>query len=35
MWEKQEGQGKDHGGVDEGDLVDVIEETDIEEELSE
>ncbi|KAK7687060.1 hypothetical protein QCA50_009560 [Cerrena zonata] len=37
MWESQQGQGKDRGGVDEGELVDVIEvgETDIEEELSE
>ena len=35
MWESQQGQGKDPGGVDEGDLVDVIEDTDIEEDLSE
>ena len=35
MWESQQGQGKDPGGVDEGDLVDVIEDTDIGEDLSE
>ncbi|CAL1707613.1 unnamed protein product [Somion occarium] len=34
MWESQQGQGKDLGGVDEGELVDVIGDTDIEEESS-
>jgi len=34
MWEHQQGQGKkkDRGGVDEGELIDVIEESDVQEE---
>ncbi|TCD71252.1 hypothetical protein EIP91_011730 [Steccherinum ochraceum] len=36
MWKTQEAQGKDHTGVDDGDLMDVLEESDVvEEELSE
>ena len=36
MWKTQEAQGKDHTGVDDGDLMDVVvEESEVEEELSE
>lgn len=31
MWKIQQAQGKDHAGVDEGDLIDVVEESDVEE----
>ena len=35
MWRTQEAQGKDHTGVDDGDLMDVVDDSETEEELSE